>query len=336
MNLTNGSTWTRSASRRAPVTLYVRHNMKISHMEDIKNFNRVLLTKPIGFVDRPDGKKGAVVDGTSLSFIVEDVIALSAVSIVIPSTHHAAGFVDKLDPVIGKRVEVAKITASYNQFMALFEPVTEEFSVEFDFGFSCKTESTVGAAISRIYFDVMDYFIAKNYKTELDIDKKRLSESLELVKNASKSSESRAVLSVLQGIFNTYGGYSINSLRVTSQAKSELIHIFDDLVEDRLYQQASAKTHQIGLPLLAKRSLVLAGRALESFLKKTPFRHVLNLGSRAIEAATTVPMPDSDMAQELLASGYLPPLTKIGDTVSSALKKWERVKPDPMYPKNFK
>lgn len=303
------------------------------HMKNLINYNRILFVGSLGLRVTPDG--GTVfADGSSLSFIVEELIALSAVSIVIPNSHPAAEFVSSLDPLIVKRVQVVDEQKNFQDLVALLGPLTEEYSVDFDGGtFGCSAiDRVVWDGLAELYFALDMFLLAMTHRTELDISLGRLKSNVKTLRHACRNPSSRAILSSIEGVLNTYQTLNCKALYVNPHAKPQLVNVFNDLIEDSAYRNAAKQAHTLGIPAKALRALTIMGRCLEDILTRSPFKQLFNLGGRAIEASTNIPIPASDVAKELLSRGFLPPIISTQEAFKQAKRAWNDANVQPMPP----
>ena len=297
-------------------------------------YNRVLFRGKLGWVPRPGVVKGHCVDGSSLAFIVEELVARCAVSVVIPDDSPAALFTRSLDPLLSRRVKTVPCEPVLKKAQGLLAPVTEEYSVRFDgSGFSSETrDKKVYEALCTMYFEFLEYLLGMEYHTQIDIRLHDLWNAVSTIRGHCRSPRSRSVLAALEGLLRVYVPIDCDALVATPAASAEMVRLFGELVEDADYLRASKTAHRLGLPKKVARSLVLLRRRVETIVKSRRFGQLFTLGTKAVTAATKVPMPDSQAAVEILAPGFLPPVVSQRDALEAGLSSWERVGSDPLYP----
>lgn len=300
-------------------------------MKKNEPLNRVLFTGALGWTDI---KGGFSVDGSSLSFIVEEIISLSAVEILIPNYLPAAEFIDTLDPRIGARVNVVDAIERHNQFMSLLAPITEEFSVDYDGSFACGvTDKTVQRFLQDLYFNLDNYLLALHYKAEVDVDIEKLRRSTDGLRVLSRNPAARAILANLSGIFNLYTTVDVTGLKTIRPIDhSTLIESFNELLDDSAYIDATRDSHAFGFPSQIRRSVDLAREHLQKVVRHPRFKHLFNLGGKVITVATGAPIPNADAVGDLINVGFLPPIVDIDHAIRRGRDMWKQAKVEPIYP----
>jgi hypothetical protein len=300
-------------------------------------YNRVLFNGPLGWalIQAEGGVEIHTVDGSSLSFIVEELVARCAVSVVIPDSV-GSGFVGSLDPLLARRVETVSSLPVLRKVHALLEPVAEELPVRFlgtavEFGAALNDKQLRGA-LSSLYFRLTDYLLAQHYRTQVDINLDALRNAVGTVRSYSRSPRSRAVMAALAGLLNAYTPMESGALVTTTAASGDMVRLFNELVEDAGYLQASETAHWLGLPTKAARAAFLLRRSVKAIVSRKPFSQLFTLGTRAVTAATSLPLPDSEAVAEILGTEFLPPLVSLRDAVEAALESWEGSDTPPVYP----
>jgi hypothetical protein len=303
---------------------------------DATRYNRVLFCHALGWAPLPGGLEGRCIDGSSLSFIVEELIARCAVRIVIPDSTVAHHFTDTLDPLLARRVETVPSEPVLRKVHALLAPITEEFPVRFtgasvDLAPEIK-DKQLRDALPTLFFLLTEYLLAQHYRTQVDVSLDTLRGAVSTVRAYSRSPGSRAVLAALAGVLSVYTELESGALIAAPAASLDMVRLFSELVEDAGYLQASETAHWLGLPAKATRAAVLLRRSVQMIAARTPFKQLLTLGTRAVTAATQVPMPDCQALVEILGTGFLPPVVSLRDALQTALRDWERAGTQPVYP----
>ncbi len=296
-------------------------------------FNQILFEGRLGWIPTPDGR-GHCVDGSSLPFIIEEMVAHCAVEIVISSLSPASLFTDTLDSLLSRRVKVVPFKPVLEKQQALLEPLIEEFHVKFDgpsFSSACEDEEA-SHALSTIFFELFVYLTGLEYRAEVDVNIQELVNSIRLLRAYSRNPKSRAVLATLEGLFSVYEPFEFGGLIASSAGSRDIARLFNYLVEDSLYLKGSEAAHGLGISKKVIRSITLLRRYTEEIANSTRFRQLFSLGTKAVTAATKLPMPDSTAASELLSSGFLPPIVSLSNTMKAALDTWKESKSSPIYP----
>ncbi len=271
------------------------------------------------------------VEGSLLPIVVEELVSRSAISIAI-RPGNVSHFIDELPEVLKRRVQLIDDSSAFQHTKALLNPISEEFEVVLDEHGALvgnkRLPKSLDRALTYLFFELSTYLLGMQYQLQVDIDLERFQKSIKIIKDSARNPDGRAVLAALLGILRTYRKQDLAALAALPDAKSELVELFSQLIEDQTYIENCANAYGIGFPGRLKRCLVLIRRGCESIVSRKPFKQMFNLGSRAVEAATCVPMPNSEVTERLLKRDFLPPMVKIRPIITDAIKMWEKTNPD--------
>jgi hypothetical protein len=267
-------------------------------------------------------------DGAYLMFLIEELIAQSALEVVIPTQSIPGAVADRMPDPIKKYIRTVDRLPARQRCFSVLAPVANELGFELDGEDRRVRRSTdqdlVDVAIEL--FDGFELFLSGiEHKSAIDLDVVALRRATSVVRGKLSGSEGREVLARLEGVLNTYQPSSIPTLRNVSLATPEQAKGFLRLLEDREYAELSGNTLDLGIPARFGRAVQIMRRIMEDIVSRPPFKQLFNLGTRTITAATHgVPIPDSDAIQALLSSEYLPPAIPLADAMSEAAKRWKR------------
>lgn len=307
--------------------------MATSETRSKVNHNRVLLEgiflREISF---PNGGKGAAVDGSSLWFVVEELVSFAVTDIALIGGYPAADFVDTLPASLKRRIVIVdKKQKCRSRADAILAPMADEFQVTLrgpGIEFRRALDPEVQRAIAVVYFYLYTYLLGLENELQIDINLGSFKESISVLRKASRNPEFRATLAILAGVLETYSPQSITTFELRSSAPDRLVTLFQEFIADETYREMSTHTHLLGFPIHLQRSMTLLGRLAKQLVTKSPFKDLVNLSSKGISAATSLPIPTSEMYEPLLKTGYLPPIVSYGGAVQKAREAWALANPD--------
>jgi hypothetical protein len=296
------------------------------------NCNRILLESV--FMRRfyyPDGiLKAAYVDGSSLPFLIEEFVSLAVTEVAIVKNFPASDFIDHLPQGLKNRVVLVKEQQAFSKLQALFAPIAEEFELVLSYGIQYlkPLPRDLSDSIGTLYFSLHTYLIALEHELQIDINLRAVKNAIAALRQSSRNPQARSNLAILSGIFETYDYKQLDSVELHSSAPERLISIFQEFVEDETYRNMSTHAHSLGFPIYARRSMTVLKRLAKKLVSKAPFKDIVNLSSRGISTATSLPIPDSDMYASMIKKGYLPPIVPLDEAIKRAKKSWESINPD--------
>jgi len=267
-------------------------------------------------------------DASSWPFIVEELIAFGATDIAIPKISLALYAMDVLPDSLRKRIQVIDkkraILDASNQF---FSPIAEDFGLKVGaWSLSRKREitETIELAVVDLYFNMYTFFLGLEYQLEVDLDIDLLKKSTAVLREHAKDPVSRARLAVLAGVLNCYGPSSVDTIVLKPGSNARLIDLFVEFVQDETYRQMSHNFHKLGYPAHLKRSLTIIGRLSRKLVTKRPFKQVIDVSSKVIATASSLPVPDSKLGESLVKKTYLPPVVPVRQALGRARYAWEK------------
>ncbi|MFA5032301.1 MAG: hypothetical protein WC614_04700 [bacterium] len=302
-----------------------------------KEYNKIFLNIPLFF--RNYGENSIVADGSSLQFIIEECIALSATNIALRANSVIAEFTNNIPEAFKKRIIIIdKKRKIAQQNHAIFEPLIEEFGLDIKgYGNAMtiknkKVDYKLATQVFSLYRETYDFLVGMEYKLQIDININRIKKTLNTLLRISRNPESRAILSILLGIFKTYRPEMIASIKLKSQSPEYLVKLFKEFVQDETYRQLSHQVYFIGFPQYINRSFILVSRLGEKLITKSPFKQIITLSSRGVSAVKHIPLPDSEMYASLIKENYFPPIISLDKCITKAKKNWELIKPEVIPP----
>jgi len=290
-----------------------------------RNLNRILLPQiPLFEEISPQHMQ---VHGRLLPFLLEELISLGVVEIMIRDSWRYKHELSELPQGFRNRVVISNTRKPEQLAIKLFEPFFEEFGLQASAGAvrhlhpqQDQSKPIIDAGVSA-FFDLPEFLYALIHRAQAQFDPASIVTNLTLLRDGSRSPETRANASVLIGIFASYQQVTHDSVVVRGTASQELVQRFIDFTEDLYYQELSKDTHALGMFKTAMQTVPKINRAVRKFLERTANKQLIDFGSKAVTVATGVPLPNSSLAESLLAEQYLPPVVDLSSAISKAKKR---------------
>jgi hypothetical protein len=286
-----------------------------------------------------------VPDLSSLQYLIEEFIALSATKIAIPKDSDMASAVEYLHPSLNKKVKlVGKKFQLYGKWGVILAPVQEEFQVrltktdspgEYALGVERDVSEELRQAIPTLFFLFRTFVFGLENELQIELDLDSIKQATNTIRRNSQSPETRMNLAHLSGLFEAYEQQNITSLGIVPKAYDENIAIFQELIEDQIYKNISQQSHSLGIPSLLQKAKSNIKRLSKQLITKTPYKQILTLSSKIFTAATGIPAIDSDWAASFLKKKYLPPIITFDKAIHKAHEAWKSSDHQPIAPKGF-
>lgn len=279
---------------------------------------------------RSFGKSRRRRDASSWPFIVEELIAFGATDIDIPRISLALYAVDLLPNSLRKRIRIIdKKRAILKSSDLFFSPIAEDFG--FKVGGMSLSRTDMGEvpheldlAVVDLYFSMYSFFLGLEYQLEIDVDINIMAQSTNVLRTKARNPESRARLAVLTSLLNCYGSLSVDSIVLKPDSDVKIVELFSEFVQDETYRQISRSFHELGYPARLDRSLTIIKRLATKLVTQTPFKQIIDIASRLISAASSLPVPDSKLGASLVRKKYLPPIVPVRQAMGRAREAWEK------------
>ncbi|MFX1265828.1 MAG: hypothetical protein ACFFH0_10650, partial [Promethearchaeota archaeon] len=166
-------------------------------------------------------------------------------------------------------------------------------------------------SLLTLNMSLQSFLLALNIGAQVDVDYDDLAFCVRSVRQHSNNPKTRSYLAIVEGLLSTYEKASVDCLQLKSDNTNDNVKLFLELIEEESYKQLSMFNYQLGFPKLRAYIMQKIKKSIETVTTKSPFKEILNIGSRGILASTNIPVPDSEMASMLLKKKYLPPIFSI-------------------------
>jgi hypothetical protein len=299
------------------------------------------LSVPLRGYSLSDGKAGATRDGSFLIYFVEELISLSTSRIAILDFADASHFVEMLPKVVRDRISILD-RRHLGGAIELREGLLGPIMHEFDFtcpdrdalypgmlrgGAKSISESALNA-YTNLYFEIGTFLLGMDRKLWIHVCIDKYMEWANIVRASCKSPQSRMSLASLQGLLRTYTTVEAPVLQSLPAAHPQLVETFQRLLEDEAYRELCDSASMLGVPRRVRRALSLMHRAIGRVVLKPAFKHVFDVGAKAVTIATHVPMPGSGIADGVRHTGFLPPIVDLQEAFDRAFQNWATQLPE--------
>ncbi|MCP4551312.1 MAG: hypothetical protein GY834_04580 [Bacteroidetes bacterium] len=281
-------------------------------------------------------------DFSAVRFLIEELINLGALQLFLPSNSAFEKHLPALHPSLNERISIidsnSKVIRQTKSFM---RPITDELHMDIDKwtptdiladefrinAFSQGNKESRDLMMMVAYFADAIYtlLLGIKYKTQVDLSLTATKDAIANLRSLVKQPNSTSNLSIIGGIFSQYQNIELDSIKIAENIHlNELVKRFMSFLEDEEYRQLSREIHNIGYADKVKRSLIKAKRIATRIIEKKPFRQVLNITTKSLEAVINLPVPNSELSELLLSDNFLPPIIPLNIAILNARKHWMR------------
>jgi hypothetical protein len=298
----------------------------------------VLLPDSLGYRtyrhnDPHDYTRLAFYDGSSLPFMVEELISQGATFLAVDGSSPYFAAVDKLPEVFRRRVlKIDKDGKAITRMHAILSPILEELDVKFTpptFLDGHGLTTLAGHAVSSLCTrDIRNFVLGIEYELQIDINLPRIRENLAILDRHVRSSEARAHLAMLKQIFGAYESREVRELGLLLPASPiQRLEAFLTFVEQAEYRQLSKERRLFGFPALLHKAIAKFDHLIDSLSGTPSSRSLVSIATKQIELATKIPMPDEKLLESLEFRPYLPPIISLEESKARAKANWRLARP---------
>jgi len=213
---------------------------------------------------------------------------------------------------------------------ALREPICKEFGLKRHFtgghviSFERPLPKPVENAVMCLEAEWYLFMLGLEHGLQIDIDVSGMRKAALLLRRHAKDSATRAVLATMAGILAPYGPKQTGVIEMVPAESGELVQTFLALVEDETYRAISKEFYSIGFPTHLREGLSRIATLSKRLVRKREFKNIITMGTKAVTAATQIPLPDGELGERLLRKNYLPPTLSLAPALEKAKDAWGR------------
>jgi hypothetical protein len=299
-------------------------------------YNRILLDsvprqfyRPITFGPNLEHD---VPDFSSLQFLLEEFIALSATQVAIPKNSQIEQAVQYLHPTMRKAVVIVdKKNESFAKYGAILTPIQREFEIRLrrtdhqgvlalHIGRKDVSDE-LRHALATLFFDLRTFLIGIQNELQIQMDLNKIKRATDIVRLNIQNPEARFMLASLLGLFNTYEEHDITSIGIIPTDYRINLENFEKLVNDQIYKNMSQESHRLGFPEKLHKSKMALKQYTKQVVTKSPYKEIATISTKIITAVTNLPF-EIDWLAALFKKPFMPPIITFDKAIQKAHAAW--------------
>ncbi len=270
----------------------------------------------------------AVQDFSCLGRLLEEYICHGAVSIVMPSSVPEAKVLDQMPSLLAKRIKIVDDSKEREAVERLLYGVRREFDVRIteDSGllhFPKGTAFEIFNHVSQVHDDVKRLAMGFNHGIQIELSLDSSKRALRYLRKVVPDSNTRIVLSQLECLLNEYSEVAFDSHSPKSDTPSQLVTIFDKLVNDAEYLAYSDSIASLALPDSRPGALAKLKEIRQVGLSKKVVETGWDYFAKVMKVWTGVPLPESKELAVLVRDRTLPPALDMSSARIKAIEMWK-------------
>jgi hypothetical protein len=269
-------------------------------------------------------------DFSPFAFMIEEFVALGVTEIAMPGSAPEAMLLDKMPPLLRRRVRLVDDSAEIEAAQRVLAPVCEELGVEYSkhgngLEFPQQMSPHKQDALLNIHGSLVRMAIGFNQKALVALDPAESLWALQNIRVDLRGSGGRAVIAQLEGVLRTYEPLRVAGLRVpNTSSASDLVSIFDRLVNDEEYVQLSNAASKLAIPSSRRSALARIREKIRTILSHGRFAGVWDVTSKLISVWSGAPMPEADRLATIIVPRQFPVFVDTKPARAAAIQSWLR------------
>lgn len=285
---------------------------------------------PIGRIGVRARDKEVIVakDFSCLGRLLEEYICHGAVAIVMPSSAPEAKALDQMPSLLAKRIKIVDDSGEREAVERLLYGVRREFDVRIaeesgQLDFPKGTAPKVFESVSQVHNDVKRLALGFNHGIQIELSLDASKEALRYLRKAVADTNTRILLSQLECLLNEYSEIAFDSHSPKNDTPSQLVTIFDKLVNDPEYLTYSESIARLALPESRSEALARLKKIRSVGFSKKVVETGWDYFAKVMKVWTGVPLPESRELAVLVREKSLPPSLDMSSARRKAIELWK-------------
>jgi hypothetical protein len=259
--------------------------------------------------------------------MLEEYISYGIFTIIIPNSFPESALVQDVPELLGRRLKILDDQNEREAVARLLFSLRRELKIELSdesnsLTFPKDINHTTRAQITQIHDDVKRLAFGFNHSTHIELNTKRSTDNIRQIRNKIQDTQTRIVLSHLEGILSRYEPVSFGSIAPKEGNPRELISIFDRLVNDPEYIAFSRSVSRLSEAETRQGALVevreFARRLASSRFVGATWDYI----TKILKVWPGIPLPDSRDLEGIINGRTIPAIFDLTEARSRAVENW--------------
>lgn len=267
-------------------------------------------------------------DYSCFAQMIEEYISYGAIKIVIPQSAPEVKTLEEMPILLKNRISIIDDTVERETVHRLLFKLRKEFNVKIDEDYIFlkhpkSTERILIDSIDQVHEDLKKIALGYNHKIQASINTEIAIKNFRFLRTKVVDSDSRLVLAELEAILNQYKKIEFEAITPPKEdTPSELISLFDKLINDRNYLEYSDSINQLTIPQ-GRDKMIIRLRELSRLIRtKNYIAEGWDYVSKILEVWTGVPLPESKAISSLFNGKELPSFVNMDAAKIRAAEMW--------------
>ncbi|AMP98682.1 hypothetical protein AY601_1769 [Pedobacter cryoconitis] len=268
-------------------------------------------------------------DYSCLGYMLEEYISYGVVKIVMPKSAAEVNFLDRMPLLLQKRIVVIDDQNEIENVNRILYHLRNDFRVTYDdqneeLKFLNGTPKALITAIKHVHSELKKLAFGFNHGVQVNLNLPLFKKKLQSLKKIAKDSNTRIVLSEIEGVLNQYVDLQVTGLQSPKQqTPHEMVALFDNLLNDKSYLEFSSQIADLILPENREGALVKL-RQIGRFIKdKKYLSEGWDYVTKILKVFNIVELPESKVISSLFSDRNFPIIHDMTVARQNAINNWK-------------
>ncbi|WP_391557111.1 hypothetical protein [Robertmurraya sp.] len=267
-------------------------------------------------------------DYSCFAQMLEEYISYGAVQIVIPRSAPETKTLDQMPLVLKNRILIIDDSNEIETLNRLLFKLRKEFEVTIDeeqgfLKYPKNIPQDLRYAIDQGHSDLKKIALGFNHSVQADVHTENSIHNLRFLRAKTTNSETKIVLADLEALLNQYRKVDFDAITPPkNDTPSELISIFDKLINDKHYLNYSESINQLIIPEEREEALMKIRELSRLIRSKNYIGEGWDYVSKILKVWTGIPFPESKAIGSLFNNKELPAFVDMDKARARALEMW--------------
>jgi hypothetical protein len=264
-------------------------------------------------------------DFSTLAWMIEEFVSLGVCTILVGKSAPESRLVTKMPPLLRRRITLASDEQELRARALIMEPIHEELGcrvVRGNLKFDRKIENNLKAAVIRVHRDLYALAVGLNHSVQVNVRPAGTVTALQHLRSALRDPRGRSVVAQLSGVIAAYVPLTFDGPQITATAPTELVSIFDRLVNEESYSGFSNSIGSLTQSSGRRAALARTRTFLRQIVKSPPAQVILDVVSKIVKVGGANAIPQASSLFSMFQVRALPMLVDLSEARSRALKRW--------------
>ena len=284
---------------------------------------------PIGRlgVRRADEEVVLGTDFSSFAYILEEFVALAVTRIAIPQSFAEVSAISQAPEMLRRRITIVNDAKEIESVERILHPIMQELEISINDNTGelkkpAGIPKAIFASVRRVRRDIRCLALGLNHTLQIDLDSDSSIGASRALRAHLCSPHARAILANIEAFFSYYEDLEFDCVAPSPDVPSEMLSIFDRLVNDPQYLTLSDSVAGLSTPGQRRRVLPKLRSLGRTVASSNAVSKGWNYVAKIMKVWTGVPIPESNTLSVLVSGKTLPPLTSLHDARNRAIEMW--------------